>query len=57
MILLAAFTALAFVLLHVAWGVAFMGSLDSELGWRKATGVLGVFSSHMVVSGLVSSCP
>ena len=34
-----------------------MGSLDSDVVWRKASGVAGVLVSHFVVSGLVSSTP
>ena len=52
---IAAFTTLAFIMLHVSWGVIFMGSLDSELVWRKASGVAGVTATHLLVSGLVSN--
>ncbi|XP_067928557.1 gamma-secretase subunit Aph-1b-like [Watersipora subatra] len=50
--IISSFTALAFILLHVSWGVVFMGSLDSELVWRKVSGVVGVVCTHLLVSGL-----
>lgn len=52
-LLIAAFTALAMIMLHVCWGIVFMGSLDSALQWRKISGVLGVYATHLFVSGMV----
>ncbi|KAF6031488.1 APH1A [Bugula neritina] len=50
--IISSFMALAFILLHVCWGIIFMGSLDSDVLWRNVTGVIGVIVSHLLVSGL-----